>query len=355
MESNLFQLPLIFFLSIFTSCSHLSKTPTKNDRRISNIDEDSVIFTVVADIPYTEKEKEVLYNQIIPKLNSNYPEKLVLHLGDFKSGEESCTDDLLLYRKRQLYDISPGKVVYLPGDNDWTDCDKEKTDIKFDELERLSFLRDNFFDQPLKEDWNLIRDSEYVELAHWKIKSILFGSFHVVGTNNGRDEILIGDKSKGIRQVELREKANLRHLEAVFEKAVEVNSSAVVIASHADLFSKWYMDNYKNNCSLAKTLEEKEKCDGLASFRDKLRDLATKFSRPVLLIHGDSHQYCIDQPFKNVSNFFRVNTAGDYMEKDATVVTINPNSESSPFSVKGLLSEKNIPTECNQDWDQDKM
>ena len=52
--------------------------------------------------------------------------------------------------------------------------------------------------------------------------------------------------------------------------------------------------------------------DGFAEFRNALRDLALRFGKPILLVHGDSHFYRFDQPLADpatnqpLRNFTRV-------------------------------------------------
>jgi hypothetical protein len=63
-----------------------------------------------------------------------------MHLGDMKSGGESCTDELLKEHKAVINQVYPGKIIYTPGDNEWTDCDRDTLTYSFDELERLDFI-----------------------------------------------------------------------------------------------------------------------------------------------------------------------------------------------------------------------
>ncbi len=52
--------------------------------------------------------------------------------------------------------------------------------------------------------------------------------------------------------------------------------------------------------------------DGFAEFRNALRDLALRFARPVLFVHGDTHVYKLDKPLADpasglpIANFTRV-------------------------------------------------
>ena len=61
---------------------------------------------------------------------------------------KSCTDALLQEHKALLAQIYSGKVIYTPGDNDWTDCDRISLLYSYDELERLDYLTKLMYQTP---------------------------------------------------------------------------------------------------------------------------------------------------------------------------------------------------------------
>ena len=71
---------------------------------------------VLADTPYSAKEKNMLQgpNGILHRLINEASPSVVMHLGDFKSGGKSCTDDLLREHKSLLAQIYTGKLIYTP-------------------------------------------------------------------------------------------------------------------------------------------------------------------------------------------------------------------------------------------------
>ena len=56
--------------------------------------------------------------------------------------------------------------------------------------------------------------------------------------------------------------------------------------------------------------------DGYAAFREELLAHTLAFGKPVILIHGDTHRYRVDQPLvdpaaqKPVENFTRIESFG---------------------------------------------
>src|SRR4028118_2004887 len=60
---------------------------------------------------------------------------------DIKSGNSPCTDELFL-REKERFEDSASPLVYVPGDNEWTDCER----TGYDPIERLERLREIFFE-----------------------------------------------------------------------------------------------------------------------------------------------------------------------------------------------------------------
>lgn len=197
-------------------------------------------FAVISDIPYSDAEYAALEHPdgVIAKAIKSLDPPLLIHLGDFKSAREGCTDELLKDRYRQIAQLHPHRTVYTPGDNDWTDCDRLTLNFstRFDELERLEFLRQTFFNQDelqlSKDIAGLIRQPNFVENARWKLGDILFATLHLPGTNNGRNQIERSDKEDAFHAADLRDQYNEAWLDQLFQ-AAQSNASieAVVIAA----------------------------------------------------------------------------------------------------------------------------
>lgn len=289
-------------------------------------------FIVLSDLPYTQDQQQVFDDQIIPAIKAD-PAPFVIHVGDFKGSKEVCSDGLFQSVRDTLYDLKPGRVFLTPGDNDWTDCDRDSTGLAMREYDRLSRLRQIFFAPALEspEEMGVVRQDGYPENARWVDQGVTFVTLHVVGTNNGRAQILLDDVDFALAQIGAREQANRVWLEGTVEQARDAQAKALVIAMQADITEPWGSGSCEGTT--------RTKCDAFATLRDQLKLAARRFGGPVLLIHGDSDPYCLDQEFggDQAPNLWRLNSAGDYAVIDAVKVTVQPDS-TPPFRAQTLLS-----------------
>lgn len=306
-------------------------------------------FAVIGDIPYSDSEYAALEypDGVIAKAIKILDPPVLIHLGDFKSAREDCSDRLLKDRYRQIAQLHPHKIIYTPGDNDWTDCDRLTFNfsIRYDELERLDFLRQIFFNQDelqlSKDIVGLIRQQGFVENARWQLEDILFATLHLPGTNNGRNQIERSNKEDAFHAADLRDQYNQAWLVQLFE-AAQSNSSieAIVIAFHADI----YESENDNKPACSKVI--RTNCNGYQKILENIKDLVTQFKKPVLTMHGDSLPYCFNQPYKNIPNLWRLNAAGDRVYMEVSQVVFDSTDKNKPFTVLGILDQKPAPLSC---------
>ncbi len=298
-------------------------------------------FVAIGDLPYDEAQEKTVEAIIAPAIRDRQP-PFVIHLGDIKSGGLSCSDKLLTQRRDEIYSLYTGPVFYTPGDNDWTDCDRSSLTEPMPELERLDYLRRLFFSKPpaLPAGSAYARQPEWTENARWTTGGVTFATVHVVGTNNGRDEILLDDVETALDLVDARDQANLEWLAATFDAAEEAGSAAVVIAMQADIT--------KAALATPCSAEIRVLCDGFARFRDRLVRHAAAFRKPVLLMHGDTSPYCLDKRFggRVARNLWRLNAPGDGLVIDAVEITVLPDDQKAPFAVKTLVGGHRLRRDC---------
>ena len=277
-------------------------------------------FIAFGDMPYTLPQDYARFENVIKTINDQNP-VFTLDVGDIKSSSTPCSDEY--YTKILGYFQQFKKpLIYIPGDNEWTDCGK-KAAGSYDPEERLDVLRKMFFKSresfgaekiKLSSQSKDSTYSKFVENNRWEYGNILFATVHVVGTNNN----FVPVSKNGNKEFYEREKADLAWLDETFEQAKKKNNSAVVIILHADMFLG------------TKDLKE---ASGFNSFKDKLKDLVAGFKKPVLLINGDSHTFLVDKPFyvdktkKNVANFTRLQVPGED-NMNVVKITVNPASAS---------------------------
>ncbi len=245
-------------------------------------------FAFFVDAPYdTREERE--FDAMLARLGAE-PLAFVLHVGDFKAGGNSpCTDALYAGRRRSL-DASPHALVLTPGDNDWTDCRRDSNG-KADPLERLQKLRQVFF----ADGWSLGRkriplasqdgcaEREGVdcrcpglpENRLWTRGGVVFATVHVVGSNDNRGFDAASDAEQACRAA-----ANRAWIENALRMAETSRSRGVVIATQAN---PWEASRDKVHDPLLMQLAAG----------------ARRLGKPLLFIHGDTHTYRFDRPFRD--------------------------------------------------------
>lgn len=297
-------------------------------------------FVAIGDMPYSEREARILAEEIAPAIaRGGFP--FVVHVGDIKGGGEACSDNRLAAAGREMQSLHPGPVFYTPGDNEWTDCDREGLDGRFAELDRLALVRRLFFAglPGLAAEWGYARQPGFPENARWRHKAVQFVTLHVVGTNNGRIKILMDDPAVAFAEVERRDAANAAWLGAAFAAAAASGAAALVVAMQADPTRI----DWEAPCSPAL----RDRCDAYAVLREQLVVASARFGRPVLLVHGDTAPYCLDRVFggNRAPMLWRLNNAGDGIA-EATVVTVQPGDRAAPFLAHRLLMGVEVRTVC---------
>jgi hypothetical protein len=315
----------IVFLSLITFCSNLS----------------AQTVVILADTPYSDKEKQMLQGPdgILYRLINAQKPSIVMHLGDFKSGGDSCTNELLIEHKALLAQIQPGKIIYTPGDNDWTDCDRFWLFHSYDELERLEYLTKLMFKTPplLSEGLtDLTEQSTQIENKLWINDRLAISTLHIVGTSNGRDDIKKSTRQSAIKNADNRDKANLDWLKNIEEKSK--NFDALIIGFQADIYQQKVIKSPPCQDS------SEEACDAFSIYRQAFQDLAKRIKKPILISHGDTGDFCFEQLDYNL---WHLNAAGDFRYLDATKISYNPKSVDRPFTAKGLLNPELPTIGCN--------
>ena len=240
-------------------------------------------FAVLGDTPYNDaEEREFL--AMIGRINGE-PLAFVLHIGDFKGGED-CSNALFARRKAQ-FDSFAHPLLYTPGDNEWTDC-RRRYMGSMDPLERLARLRQVFFadrfslggkrietlaqDQCLSPAVSGCGCAAYPENRAWEHGGVHFVTLNVPGSDNN-----IGFDAASDAEARCRDAANAQWLERAVRAAEDPAARALVIALQAD---PWQSRKPVYRALLA-----------------QVEASAARVRKPVLFIHGDSHTYRVDTPF----------------------------------------------------------
>ncbi|MBL4739804.1 MAG: hypothetical protein JKY12_02355 [Sneathiella sp.] len=312
---------------IFLSAIFLTFTTTADITTASPDTENNFSFNVISDIPYNREQEELLVQEIIPALRSS-DAPFTIHLGDFKAGDTVCSDSLFRKRQVQISQMHLKYVIYTPGDNEWTDCDRGGDS----EIERLAKIREMFFTNlpSFPDSWTPTRQEGFPENFRWIYKNVAFSTVHIVGTNNGRIQIKEDDIDEALQLVDARDKANQTWTDTLFKAAANQNAKAVLIALQADLSNS----RYEGEC----TPEKPRICDGYFLVKKQLIQAAKDFKKPILILHGDTGPYCMDKKFggADAPNLWRFNSGGDYRLLDAVKITVSPDDSLTPFSMESL-------------------
>ena len=280
-------------------------------------------FIAFGDMPYRLPDDYVRFENLIKEVNKEKP-AFSVHVGDFKAGSTVCSDEYF-NKIFNYFESFSRPLIYTPGDNEWTDCNREAAG-KYDPLERLTLLRKMFFRDskslgqkkiPLHSQSNNPEFAIYVENVDWEHGGIQFATVHLVGTNNN---------FKGTDNTEFteREKANLAWLDEIYARASD--KAGLVMFTQADMF-------YSRTTSPA-----------FQKIIDKLSELSRQYGKPVLWVNGDSHRFIVDKPLLNpdkrsaILNFTRLQVFGD--ADIATVhVTVDPRAKEL-FTIRQMLLDK---------------
>ncbi len=253
-------------------------------------------FALFGDVPYTDYE-EGEFLELIKALNADESLVFVVHNGDFKNGHSPCTDELFQRRRDQFQSVAH-PLIFVFGDNEWTDCRRVEAG-QYDPAERLDKLREIFTsgNESLgKRTLRLSRQGDdpryrkFRENVRWSYGDVLFVALNVPGSYNN-----IAQK----REYEERNAANVAWLKESFRLAAESGAPGVMVIIHGN--PKFNLSPKRNPYRVFLTALERE---------------VLAFGKPVVLVHGDTHEFHIDKPLRNsktgqpIDNLTRVETFG---------------------------------------------
>ena len=265
-------------------------------------------FAIIGDLPYNAQE-EAKFAELVAAINAANV-AFVVHNGDFKSGSSPCTD-ALFYQRHGLFQTFKHPLIYVFGDNEWTDCHRSGSDP----LERLAKLRAIFSQEntslgqsplPLVRQSDTPLFSKFRENIRWHIGRVIFIGLNIPGSNNNFPTTLRGGVSVGnIEEYTERNAANLAWMRESFALATQGGSLGLMLFIQGNPFPFTPNDSNLN---------------GFEEFVAALEEETLKFGKPVVLAHGDSHYFRVDHPLPRpdpdgyrrprIVNFTRVENFG---------------------------------------------
>ena len=301
-------------------------------------------FGLWGDMPYKKAGDDPKIPALIKSINQS-DIAFSIYDGDIKDGSSKCTDDIYASALSMFGELKK-PVVYIPGDNEWTDCHRINNG-GYDGLERLAHIRKVMFPTPNslgKRQMPLLHQGQsgekFYENVRFSHNRIVFVGLNVPGSNNNKildDKDCTKKSARTLVQCEAsnaeyleRDAANVQWMQQAFEAAKTQKAPGLVLVIQAD-----------PGFDLPETEELDESKDpafsGYRNFMDKLVLETEKFNGQVLFVHGDTHFYKMDKPLysptKLLPNFTRLQTFGSPMihwvrvtvdAKSTNVFTVHP-------------------------------
>jgi Calcineurin-like phosphoesterase len=260
-------------------------------------------LAVFGDAPYGANNADMAAFDATPEfinaVNHDPKVDLVAHVGDIHSGSQKCT---VAYDQSiaDMWAAFKDPLVYTPGDNEWTDCQKTKevpgSDFGGDPLANLAAVRSIFFPragytlggrpkQVLSQaQLGTGTDANYLENVMWEQSKTLFVTLNLPGGSNNDADNWFGLARTQAQSDEIaqRTQADLDWLDQAFTQAGADGVGSIVILEQADM---WDLDG-KTPAHIA----------NYKPFVDSIASHTVAFGKPVLLFNGDSHMYRSDNP-----------------------------------------------------------
>lgn len=278
-------------------------------------------FGLWGDMPYKKAGDGPKLPAVLQSINQS-DILFSLYDGDIKDGSSKCTDDVYVDTLK-MFNSMTRPVVYVPGDNEWTDCHRSNNG-GFDALERLSHLRKVMFPaaNSLGQSTMVLEHQgklgeKFVENTRFSYGGVVFVGINQPGSNNN---VVMSEKeckNKSARDNAQCDAANAEHLErdaanvlwmqASFAAARAQSAAGIVLVTQGD-----------PGFDLPETEEFDESThasvSGYRNFMAKLTEQTELFKGQVLFVHGDTHYFKLDkplyQPNKMLTNFTRLQTFG---------------------------------------------
>lgn len=298
MKKGTFAVAVVALVSLVPTGTALAGNGTPINTGSAN----TLTLAVFGDAPYGASNADTAAFDATPAfvdaINHDPTVDLVAHVGDIHSGSQKCTVE---YDQSvfNLWTAFKDPLVYTPGDNEWTDCQKTKelpgSAFNGDPLQNLAVVRSIFFPrvgytlggrpkQVLSQaQVGTGTDANYVENVMWEQSQTLFVTVNLPGGSNNDNDNWYGLPRTQAQtdEVSQRTQADLDWLAQAFDQANADGVGSVVILTQADMWD--------TSDKASHELAYKPIIDSIAA-----NTLA--FGKPVLLFNGDSHMYRSDDP-----------------------------------------------------------
>lgn len=340
---SLLAAPLI---AVIVGCAATGGTDGAADKTSAFATTGKFTFGLWGDMPYKKAGDDTKLPAVLNSINAS-DIAFSMYDGDIKDGSSKCTDDIYT-DALSLFNSMKKPVVYVPGDNEWTDCHRLNNG-GMDALERLSHIRKVMFPTlnslgqstlPLEHQGKL--GEKYVENTRFSYGDVVFVGINMPGSNNNLVLNASACTKKSARKAAqcdannaeylARDEANVAWLTEAFAQAKTKHARGLVVVVQADPgFDLPETEEFDES-----TLPE---VSGYRYFMTKLAEQTQAFAGEVLFVHGDTHFFKLDKPLFNpmkmLTNFTRLQTFGS-PSLHWVKVTVDPAS-ASVFQVEPVI------------------
>lgn len=272
-------------------------------------------------MPYKKAGDDPKLPAVLQSLNAS-DIAFSIYDGDIKDGSSKCTDDVYVDALK-MFNTMVKPVVYVPGDNEWTDCHRLNNG-GYDGLERLAHIRRTMFategslgqSRMALEHQGRIGE-KFVENTRFSRGGVVFVGVNMPGSNNNKvldDKECQAKSARTLAQCAAsnaeyleRDAANVVWLSNTFDKARADKALGVVVVVQGD-----------PGFDLPETEDLDESIapsvSGYRNFMAALVRETEQFKGQVLFVHGDTHFFKLDKPLysptKLLPNLTRLQTFG---------------------------------------------
>lgn len=306
----------------------------------------SFSFGVWGDMPYKKAGDDAKLPAVLQSINQS-DIAFSLYDGDIKDGSSKCTDGIYTDALTMFGGMAK-PVVYVAGDNEWTDCHRLNNG-GYDGLERLAHLRrvmypsiNSLGQNPMALEHQGQPGEKFVENTRFSQGGVVFVGINMPGSNNN---LVLNAKectAKSARKAAQCDAANAEYLErdaanvswlaASFAQAKARNALGLVLVVQAD-----------PGFDLPETEDKDESAaPGVSGYRHFMNQLVAQteqFKGQVLLVHGDTHFFKMDKPLHGpgnmLTNLTRLQTFGS-PSLHWVKVTVDPAS-ANVFQVQPVI------------------
>ena len=303
-------------------------------------------FGLWGDMPYKKAGDDAKLPAVLQSINAS-DISFSMYDGDIKDGSSKCTDDIYTDALK-MFGTMKKPVVYVPGDNEWTDCHRLNNG-GMDGIERLNHVRKVMYPTldslgqstiPLQHQGKL--GAKFVENTRFTYGDITFVGINMPGSNNNMVMNAKECSNKSARKTEHCDAANAEYLERDSANVVWLDESFAQARTH-NARGLVLVVQGDPGFDLPETEDFDESTrpgvSGYRHFMSKLGDQTKNFKGEVLFVHGDTHFFKLDKPLHDpmhmLTNFTRLQTFGS-PSLHWVKVTVDPAS-TNVFQVEPVI------------------